>query len=106
MKAKKPFIPREESATIRRSIMALIEERPRSIRELSTAAHIPEKDVISHLEHIRMAHRKEGPHLTLTPATCRKCGFTFSKRERLTRPGKCPICRNEQITAPLYGVGV
>ncbi len=105
MKAKKPLVPREESATIRRAIVQLLEERPRSVRELSVAVHIPEKEVLSHLEHIRLAHRHEAAHLTLTPASCRKCGFTFSKRERLTRPGKCPVCRNEQITAPLYALG-
>ncbi|HEX9022618.1 MAG TPA: transcriptional regulator [Geobacteraceae bacterium] len=105
MKAKKPFIPREENATIRRTITQLLEEHPRSVRELSVAAHIPEKEVLSHLEHIRMTHRQDGPHLTLTPASCRKCGFIFSKRERLARPGKCPVCRNEQITPPLYGMG-
>ncbi len=102
MKVKKPFIPREEYSTIRQAIMVLLTEHPVSAREISAAAHIPEKEVAGHLEHIRAALRKEGRRLSLTPAICMKCGFAFRKRDRLTRPGKCPVCRNEQIADPLY----
>jgi len=105
MKAKKTSIPREECTTIRQTLIALLGQHPLSIRELSTAAHIPEKEVVIHLEHIRVAARKGDRRLHLTPAVCLKCGFVFNKRERLTKPGKCPVCRNEQITGPLYGLG-
>jgi hypothetical protein len=40
----------------------------------------------------------------VTPAECRKCGFVFQKREKLKKPGKCPICRSESIEEPLFGI--
>lgn len=40
----------------------------------------------------------------MVPAQCLGCGFIFSKRERLTRPGKCPVCRHGQISEPLFAV--
>ncbi len=104
MKAKKPNIPRVEFTTVRQAIMALLESQFLSAREISAAVHIPEKEVAGHLEHIRAALRKEGRRLSLTAAVCMKCGFAFRKRDRLTRPGKCPVCRNEQIADPLYGI--
>ncbi|MBA3060962.1 MAG: transcriptional regulator, partial [Nitrospirae bacterium] len=36
------------------------------------------------------------------PAECAKCSFVFRKRERLKKPGKCPICRSEFIQEPLF----
>lgn len=42
--------------------------------------------------------------LEITPAECRNCGFVFAKRERLTSPGKCPVCRNEAILDPLFRI--
>jgi hypothetical protein len=104
MKANRPIIPREESVTIRRSIMKLLEHHTLSAKEISMAVRIPEKEVISHLEHIRTSTHNNDRHLLITPAVCKKCGFTFKKRERLTRPGKCPVCNNEQIAEPLYGI--
>jgi predicted Zn-ribbon and HTH transcriptional regulator len=106
MKTKVPFIPREEHATVRRAIMTLLERHTLSAREISAAVRIPEKEVVGHLEHIRAATHKEALHLVVTPAICKKCGFTFRKRERLSRPGKCPVCRCEQIAEPLYHLGV
>jgi predicted Zn-ribbon and HTH transcriptional regulator len=104
MKTKGPFIPREEYATVRQAIKTLIERRTLSARDISSIVRIPEKEVLDHLEHIRIASHKDGQHLLLTPALCKKCGFIFRKRERLGRPGKCPVCRNEQIAEPLYGI--
>jgi transcriptional regulator len=105
MKVKGPFIPREEHATVRQAITTLLERHTLSAREISAAVRIPEREVLDHLEHIRAATHKSGQQLLLTPAVCKKCGFAFRKRERLTRPGKCPVCRSEQIAEPLYGMG-
>ena len=104
MKVKEPFIPREEHATVRQAITTLLERHTLSAREISAAVHIPEKEVLNHLEHIRVATHMGGHHLLVTPAVCKKCGFAFRKRERLSRPGKCPVCRGEQIAEPLYGM--
>jgi predicted Zn-ribbon and HTH transcriptional regulator len=104
MKTKGPFIPREEYATVRQAIITLLKQRTLSAREISAEVRIPEKEVLYHLAHIREALRKHERHLVMTPALCRKCGFAFKKRERLSRPGRCPVCRNEQIAEPVYGI--
>jgi hypothetical protein len=65
---------------------------------------IPEKDVHGHLRHIRETLHRSGRNLNVTPAECVKCGFVFRKRERLTKPGRCPVCHGESIHAPLFSV--
>ncbi len=101
-KPRPPTIPAEKQATVRREIIALLLEETLSAREISARVHIPEKDVVDHLEHIRAAAHDHGEKLRVVPAACRKCGFEFHKRERLTRPGRCPVCHGEQILEPRY----
>jgi len=101
-KPRPPTIPAEKQATIRREIIALLLAEALSARELSARVHIPEKEVLDHLEHIRTAVHDRGEKLRLVPAACKTCGFEFHKRERLTRPGRCPVCRGEQIREPRY----
>ncbi len=90
--------------TVRRELLAALEERPCSAKDLSAAVGIPEKEVYGHLEHIQRTMSASGRHFAVTPAECRKCGFVFSKRERLKKPGKCPACRGESIREPLFSI--
>ncbi|MFZ5906186.1 MAG: transcriptional regulator [Nitrospirota bacterium] len=101
---KKPSPPVERTETIRQKIMALVGRMPLSAKELSKEIMVPEKDICDHLEHIRKTSNTRERYLSVTPAHCRKCGFEFRKRERLTRPGKCPICRSGLITEPLFQI--
>ena len=101
---RKPAIPRPAGETLRRFISELILDQPLSALEISGQAHIAEKDVYSHLEHIRQSLHAAGMHLEMTPAECRSCGFVFAKRDRLTPPGKCPICHSETIFEPLFAI--
>ncbi len=104
-KPKEPFIPAAKLDTIRHEIRLLLEEQQMSARELSAALRISEKEVLEHLVHIRLMVRKEGKRMLTVPACCKKCGFAFRKRERLTKPGKCPVCRGEQIMEPCFFIG-
>lgn len=99
---RKPAVPRPAAETLRRAISELIQGEPLSAREISIRAHLMEKEVYGHLEHIRHSLHAAGSQLEVTPAECRSCGFVFSKRDRLAPPGKCPICRCETIFEPLY----
>ncbi|BBA68739.1 transcriptional regulator [Geobacter sulfurreducens] len=103
-RARKPAVPRPAQETARRAVIALIRNQTLSARDISTQAHMAEKDVYSHLEHIRLSIRAGGEFLEITPAECRSCGFVFSKRDRLTPPGRCPICRDEFIYEPLFAI--
>jgi len=110
-RAAKPAGPRppsERGETLRREIIFILEEGERSARDISRDAGIPEKDVYGHLEHIRKSLKslkQGGPGLRVTPAECKQCGFVFKKRERLTKPGKCPVCRGTSIIEPLFSIG-
>jgi transcriptional regulator len=101
---RKPPIPRTAQETVRHLLVALLSEQTLSAKEISAAAHIAEKEVYGHLEHIRLSLAASGSTLVITPAECRACGFVFGKRDRLTTPGRCPVCRDEAILEPLFTV--
>jgi len=98
----------QESAdrqTCRQMIAELLMEGPRSCRELSQLVHQSEKEVVGHLEHLRKSLRSKGLRLVIDPAVCRKCDYTFDQRTRLSKPGRCPECRQSTIEPPLYSIG-
>jgi hypothetical protein len=101
---KEPPQPVERHETIRKYIIALLQDDAFSAKEISGYLRISEKDVSDHLEHIRKTMNKGDYHLIVKPAACDKCGFTFHKRGKLSRPGKCPICHSNLITPPMYSV--
>jgi len=103
-KIRKPVVPRTAQETTRHAIMALLGEGSVSAKDISVAVHLPEKEVYPHLEHIRRSLHATGAVLEITPAECRNCGFVFAKRDRMTSPGKCPVCRNEAINDPLFSI--
>jgi predicted Zn-ribbon and HTH transcriptional regulator len=100
---KQPPTPRESTATSRQAIRELLLEQPRSALEISQYLALPEKEVLDHLSHLS---RAPGPglHFQITPAVCKHCGFTFKKRQRLTSPSRCPLCRHESIRRPRFAL--
>jgi predicted Zn-ribbon and HTH transcriptional regulator len=103
-KIKEPTVPVERLDTIRHRIVSLLSDHASSARQISLELRIPEKEICDHLAHIRRTMHKGAYHLMVEPACCEKCGFTFRKRERLNKPGKCPLCRSESIIDPLFTV--
>jgi predicted Zn-ribbon and HTH transcriptional regulator len=96
--------PPEAHDTVRHELLVELEEGPLSAREISGRIGIAEKDVYEHLEHIRATLHRSGRRLVVQPAECVKCGFVFSKRERLKKPSKCTLCRGESIHEPLFSL--
>ena len=101
-KPKEPPVPVERQETIRQKIVSLLKEKTLSAQDISFYAMIPLKDVFEHLEHIQKSKRDY--RLNVTPARCNKCGFIFKKRDKLRKPGKCPVCRNTLINEPLFSI--
>jgi len=101
---KPPPIPAPPQETIRQRIAELLHGEPLTAREISAAVGIREKDVARHLQHIRQSLHGGAVRLELEAATCRKCGFVFVKRERLDRPGRCPVCKGESISEPRFAI--
>ncbi len=95
--------PTEAQMTIRQRIMAVLEQRPVSLREMAKDLGIKEKELLGHLPHVL---RSTGPsrRVEVCPASCLDCGFVFRKRGRVSTPGKCPRCRSQRIEPPRFKV--
>ena len=104
--APKPVpTPVERRETVRREIASILEQvGPLSAREISMEAGIRENEVCGHLEHIKKSISRKSSTFEVTPAECGRCGFVFRTRTRLTKPGRCPSCRSEDITEPLFSI--
>jgi transcriptional regulator len=103
-KNKEPPVPVSRHDTIRKYITALLEEGTFSAKDLSQFTRIPEKDVCDHLEHIRKTMNKNNRRLETSPAQCEKCGFVYKKRDRFSKPGKCPLCHSSLIYPPRFHI--
>jgi transcriptional regulator len=103
-KVKESPVPVERFDTIRHRIVSLLSEQTSSVKQVSHELRLPEREICEHLEHIRKTMHKGTLRLKVEPASCYKCGFVFRKRGRLTKPGKCPMCRSELIADPLFAV--
>lgn len=100
---KKPTTPPETAITFRQAIKELLLEESRSAQEVSQLLSLSEKEVLDHLGHIARAPG-DGYRFHLIPAVCKNCGFSFKKRERLTIPSRCPLCRGESISRPRFAL--
>lgn len=101
---KQPPVPSERHETIRKEIIHLLGDYTLTAREISGEVGISERDVNGHLEHIHRSLHASGDELVSHPAECAECGFVFKKREKYTKPGRCPVCRGEQIRPPAFSV--
>jgi hypothetical protein len=73
--------------------------------EISERVGVREREVIDHLEHLQRSLARGGERLVIEPALCLACGFSFRKRERFSRPGRCPKCGGGRIRAPRFSLG-
>ena len=105
-RSQEPFIPVARHETVRQKISSLLEGNTFSARDLSVEIGISEKDVYDHLEHIQKTAGKGAQSFVITPAVCRRCNFVFRKRDKVKKPGKCPVCRSESIQEPLFSIHV
>ncbi len=104
MKKPRPPVASERPDTIRQEILAVLRGATLTAKDISSQVSITEKEAYEHLEHIRRSLGGIHGLLIVTPAECRKCGFIFKKRDRLKKPGKCPVCHHEAIRAPGFSI--
>jgi len=88
--------------TVRQRMIALLEDEECDVRDISKALHISEKEVGEHLAHIRRSLSATRQKLEIRPAKCLACGFVFKDRQRFSRPGRCPRCRESRISMPRF----
>lgn len=96
--------PPERAQTARDMILQALGADPVSARELSQMIGLSEREVTGHLRHLQKSLKHAAQRLQVTPPRCLDCGFVFHKRERLTRPGRCPVCRSTHLSEPLFSL--
>ena len=102
--AKEPPIPVDRKETIRQQITYMLQGGTFSAKNISAEVRIPEKEIYEHLFHIQRALSHKDLFLIIIPSECKKCGYVFAKRQRLKKPGKCPVCRGHFIQEPLFSI--
>jgi len=88
--------------TIRQKIIDLLSLQEMDARQLSKQIGIREKEAVEHLGHISRSLAVKGKKLTIHPAECLLCGYVFEKRQRFTRPGRCPHCKKSHLQSPRF----
>jgi predicted Zn-ribbon and HTH transcriptional regulator len=96
--------PAARGETVRETLRKALREAPATARDLSAVAGVREKDVAEHLGHLARSLPHDGERLVVEPASCVACGYRFSDRGRLTRPGACPSCRSTRIDPPVFRI--
>ena len=90
--------------TRRKDIIELLSKQAMTVRELSEWFHADAKDILIDLENI--AQTVKPGKLVMEPSNCKSCGFIFKKREKHKRPSRCPECKAEKITEPVFSVEI
>jgi len=89
--------------TLRKQLLEVLSREPRSVSRLAGELGLSRGDVEDALRHMIRSARAAGHRIVVVPAKCRSCGFMFDEA-KLTKPGKCPECRNTRIFEPQISV--
>jgi predicted Zn-ribbon and HTH transcriptional regulator len=89
--------------TLRKQLLEVLSREPRSVSRLAAELGLSRSDVEDALRHMIRSARAAGHRIVVIPAKCRSCGFIFDE-DKLTKPGKCPACRQSRIFEPQIGV--
>ena len=87
----------------RKDMIDLLYESPMSVHQMAEMLEESPKDIEDDLKHLIKSLRNLPYHAHIDPAHCRKCGFQFNK-DKLHKPGKCPLCKNTWIDEPLIAI--
>ena len=96
--------PSDSRQTVRQQIIDLLSSEESTVRDISQALRIPEKEAIDHLSHIEHSVKRLGKKLEITPYRCLSCGFAFDNRSRFTKPGRCPKCKKSHLQTAYYRI--
>ena len=80
----------------RKDLLRLLTAQPRSVSSIARELGLERGDVDDDFRHLIRSARAAGHKVTIEPARCRSCGFTFGE-DKLSKPGKCPMCRGTRL---------
>lgn len=83
----------------RRDLIPLLLEQARTVSQLAREVHATPRELAEDLTHLLRSLPHTEFTAAITPARCRKCGFTFGP-DKLFKPAKCPQCRGTWIAEP------
>lgn len=75
--------------------------------EVGLDPNISEKEVYEHLTHIAKTIRRQSKGkllLYMIPPQCRNCGYVFKDLRKPRKPSRCPRCKSQRITPPLFKI--
>ena len=85
--------------TLRRHLIELLSETPRSASSIAREMGLRRGDVEDDLRHALRSAVAAGHRVQVIPAKCKDCGFVFDE-DRLTKPSRCPSCRGSRVFEP------
>jgi predicted Zn-ribbon and HTH transcriptional regulator len=80
----------------RKDLLEILSVEPRSVSSIARELGVRRGDVENDLLHALRSARAAGHRISILPARCRTCGFTFGE-DKLSKPGKCPACRGTRL---------
>lgn len=89
--------------TRRKDIEEILSQNKISLQEIANIFRTDMKEILEDFQHIVKSVQPER-EVVMEPAQCRDCGFIFKERSKIKTPSKCPRCRNERITPPLFTI--
>jgi hypothetical protein len=101
---KNPPIPERRTETLRRELIRLLKGHYLTQSEIAFELGIRDREVQEHLIHIQKSVSKRGGKFRMKPPECLRCGFVFRKREKMKKPGRCPLCKSRSISEPLFSI--
>jgi predicted Zn-ribbon and HTH transcriptional regulator len=88
--------------TRREEIIKLLMEKELSIQEIANLYRTDSRDILDDFEHIKKSIKPR--KIVSRAAYCKKCGFVFKERSRISTPSKCPRCKSEWIAPKMFKI--
>jgi len=92
---------KESPATRREEIIEMLRVRSMRLIDVANDFLTTPDDIAIDLEHIAKSIYPTEV-LRLEVPTCTKCGYAFKWRKKVKSPSRCPSCKGERITDPVF----
>ncbi len=91
----------ERVVTNTQALHAALSGDYQSLKELSGAAGLSEKELPALLDKLQRSLQRSGERLETLPALCQRCGLRFGE-DKTKRPSRCPKCKSERLSPPRF----
>jgi predicted Zn-ribbon and HTH transcriptional regulator len=94
---------REATRTTRERMTDRLREDALTAAALAREFDVRAEDALAHVRHIARSLEGTGEQLLVAPPECEDCGFDGFD-DPANRPSRCPGCKSESITEPVFRV--